>query len=149
MRALRLCFALFAVALVLTPSSAEAQRKRGDLNLLTRTELDEAGTTIVTARDAIRVLRPNWLNPPFGRIASSNVAGSAGSISHAAGAGGISSSVIVYIDDIRQPDVDALINVQARMIVEMRYLDQNRGVQIHGPGHEAGVIEVTTVNKKK
>jgi hypothetical protein len=38
--------------------------------------------------------------------------------------------------------------VPAAKLVELRYLDQNRGVQMYGPGHEFGVIEVTTVDKR-
>ena len=130
---------LVLLALTLVATTADAQRARGDRNKLTRTELDEAGSTITTARDAIRVLRPQWLAPPLGRVHSSNVMD----------AGGGARTVIVYIDDTRQPDVEALATVQASAIVEIRYLDQNRGVQMRGPGHEMGVIEITTVNKKK
>ncbi|MBL8996631.1 MAG: hypothetical protein JNL44_04865 [Gemmatimonadetes bacterium] len=57
--------------------------------------------------------------------------------------------MVVYIDGMRQPDVESLATVPVLKIVEMRYLDQNRGVQMHGPGHEMGVIEVTTVDKRK
>lgn len=133
---------LMLLALTLVATTAEAQRKRGDRNKLTRTELDEAGSAIVTARDAIRVLRPQWLQPPIGRMASADVGG------RNAGGGG-ETAIVVYLDDIRQSDIDALTTIQASQVVEMRYLDQNRAVQLHGPGHESGVIEVTTVNKKK
>jgi hypothetical protein len=75
----------------------------------------------------------------MGRSASSNMIG----------AGGGSASIVVYIDDMRQPDLESLNTVPAARIVELKYLDQNRGVQLRGPGHEAGVIEVTTVDKRK
>ena len=130
---------LIVLALALVATTAEAQRARGDRNKLTRTELDEAGSTITTARDAVRVLRPQWLVPPMGRVHSSNVRD----------AGGGAQTVVVYIDDTRQPDIESLTTVQASTIVEIRYLDQNRGVQMRGPGHEMGVIEITTVNKRK
>lgn len=130
---------LFAIALALLATTVEAQRTRGDRNKLTRTELDEAGSSIVTARDAIRVLRPQWLAPALGRIASSNVND----------IGGGARTLVVYIDGNRQPDLEALTTVQATAIVEIRYLDQNRAVQMHGPGHEMGAIEITTVNKRK
>jgi hypothetical protein len=58
--------------------------------------------------------------------------------------------VIVYIDGMRQPDIESsLITVPAKNIVEIRYLDQNRAIQLFGPGHEAGVIDVSTTDKKK
>jgi len=137
------------LALALSATMVEAQRTRGDRNRLTRTELDEGGSTIVTARDAVRVLRPQWLQPPVGRMASSHVLGRDGGISAARGVGGIANAVVIYIDGTRQPDLEALVTVPVLKIVEMRYLDQNRSVQMYGPGHEAGVIEVTTVDKKK
>ena len=34
-------------------------------------------------------------------------------------------------------------------IIEIRFLDQNRAVQMHGPGHELGVIEVITIDKRR
>lgn len=120
----------------------KARRPRGDRSRLTRVEVDEAGNAIVTAADAVRLLRPQWLRPPMGRIASSNLA----SDSKAA------TQVVIYIDDLRQPSVDpetSLITVPAARLVEIRYLDQNRAVQLRGPGHEAGVIEVTTLDKRK
>jgi len=127
--------------LALTVSSAEAQatRRRGDRNKLTRIELEEAGSAMVTAQDAVRLLRPQWLRPPVGDVASSNVFG---------GSGGGATEVILYVDGIRQPDLEVLRMVPAAKLVELRYLDQNRGVQMYGPGHEFGVIEVTTVDKR-
>lgn len=113
-------------------------KTRGDQNKLTRVELDEAGAAIVTADDAVRLLRPRWLSPPLGMSASSNMTGG----------GGGATTVVVYVDDIRQPDLESLRRVRGADIQEMKYLDQNRAVQEHGPGHEAGVIEVTTVHKR-
>ncbi len=144
--------ALVALALTLSAPVVEAQRDstpqkrasrpRGDRNRLTRVEIDEAGGGIVTARDAVRLLRPQWLNPNMGRVASSGMGSAAPS--------GVATQVVIYIDDIRQPDVESsLVTVPALKIVEIRYLDQNRAVQMRGPGHEVGVIEVTTVDKRK
>ena len=126
---------LGVVALAM-PASAQ---NRGDRNKLTQVEIAEAGTSIMTAREAVRILRPQWMAPPLGRKASSDVIG----------AGGGSPFVIVYIDDIRQPDIESLTTVPASRILELKYLDQNRAVLLRGPGHESGVIEVTTIDKRK
>jgi hypothetical protein len=135
----RLVLAVLVLAAVVGSSDAqEAKKKRGDRNRLLQEEIVEAGTAIVTARDAIRMLRPQWLNPPMGRMASSNIAG----------AGGGQQTLILYIDDVRQPDLEILTQVKSADIVEMRYLDQNRAVQYRGPGHEAGVIEIKTQRTK-
>ncbi|MFN0097926.1 MAG: hypothetical protein ACKVS7_04560 [Gemmatimonadaceae bacterium] len=131
----RLVFAVLVLATFVGGIDAqESKKKRGDRNKLLQEEILEAGTAIVTARDAVRMLRPQWLNPPLGRMASSN----------AGGAGGGQQTVILYVDDTRQPDLEILTQVKAADIVEMRYLDQNRAVQYRGPGHEAGVIEIKT-----
>lgn len=128
------------VAAQQAPTTPPARRApRGDRNKLTAVELAQAGG-VVTALDAIRLLRPQWLNPPRGRIASSNADGDTGS----------ATQIVVYIDDLRQPDLESsLITVKVETIAEMRYLDQNRAVQNRGPGHEAGVIEVITTAKRR
>lgn len=133
-------FALFAlVGLALVAAPAEAQnKKRGDQSKITRADLNESGGGIVTAYDAVRVLRPRWLQPPTGRQASATLGGGSRA----------SNAVIVYVDNLRQPDVErSLSSVKAAELVEMRHLDQNRSVQEFGPGHEAGVIKVTTVRR--
>ena len=124
----------------LSISCVTAQKSsRSESSSLTRADIEQGGSSLFTAREAVRILRPQWLSPPAGRIASSNVLGG----------GGGSSLVIVYINDTRQPDLESLATVPAARIVEMRYLDQNRAVLLHGPGHEGGVIEVTTLDKRK
>jgi hypothetical protein len=133
-------FVLSFLSVVAVAAPAGAQDKRGDRNKLTQADIAEVGTSIMTARDAIRMLRPQWLTPPpLGRQASSNMLTS----------GGGSATIILYINDTRQPDIEALATVPAAKIVEMKYLDQNRAVLLHGPGHESGVIEVTTTDKRK
>ena len=134
---------LLALALLVCAHTAEAQKKsRGDRNKITRVDLDEAGGTVISALDAINLLRPMWLNPPMGRSASSSLGGS-----QSAG-GTTATEPIVYIDDMRQTAVDVLRSLKASTIVEMKYLDQNRAIQMLGPGHEMGAIQVTTIHKK-
>jgi len=132
-RFLLLCTALAAACATAQPSS------RSDTSMLTRADIEQGGSSIFTAREAVRILRPQWLARPMGRVASSNMGTS----------GGGGQEVIVYIDDKRQPDFESLATVPAAKIVEMKYLDQNRAVLLRGPGHEAGVIEVTTSDKRK
>ena len=138
-------FTWLVLALVMTsvfvPDSVQAQAKkqRGDRNRITQDDLSEAPSSVNTAFDAVRIMRPQWLSPSMGRTASSN----------ASGASGGATSVVVYIDDIRQPSTDDLKTVKAVTIVDMKFLDQNRAIQMRGPGHEMGAIEVTTVNKRK
>ena len=112
---------------------------RNETGSITRADIEQGGSGIFTAREAVRTLRPQWLSRPMGRVASSNVSNT----------GGGGQEIIVYINDVRQPEYDALATVPASKIFEMKYLDQNRAVLLHGPGHEGGVIEVTTIDKRK
>ncbi len=122
-----------------TTSRAPARRTRGDRSKLTQSDIAGAAT-VATALDAIRLLRPWWLTPPMGRMASTDLGGDTRA----------ATKIVVYIDDMRQPDLESsLVTVKANEIVEARYLDQNRAVQMRGPGHEAGVIEISTTAKKK
>ena len=130
---------LLALALLAVTAPAEAQ-KRGDRSLITRFDLDEAGTSIVTALDAVQRLRPNWLRPPMGRASTAEMIDTDRRTSNA-------TEPVVYIDERRQPNLDVLRELQAKRIKEMKYLDQNRGVQMLGPGHEAGAILITTLGR--
>lgn len=134
---------LLVLALLVSASAAEAQKKaRGDRSKITRADLNEAGGTVVSALDAIKLLRPHWMNPPMGRIASSALGASTLT------GGGLATVPVVYIDEMRQPNMDILRTLKAGTIIEMKYLDQNRAIQMLGPGHESGAIQVTTVDKK-
>ena len=135
---LRSFMALMVLALLATSVEAQGKR-RSDVNKITRADLDDNVALMGTARDAIRVLRPQWFRPPTGRFATSDF----GSV------GANPGEVIVYLDDVRQPDLESLTLVPVARIFEMKYLDQNRAVQMRGAGHESGVIEVTTIDRRR
>ena len=142
MRKLSARWVLLVLALLVGAQTAEAQKKsRGDRNKITRVDLDEAGGTVISALDAVNLLRPMWLNPPMGRSASSALGGGQSSATTA-------TEPVVYIDDMRQTTLDVLRTLKAVTIVEMKYLDQNRAIQMLGPGHEMGAIQVTTIHAK-
>ncbi len=131
---------LLAFAILVIPDSLSAQekKKRGDRMRITQDELVEAAANVNTAADVIRTLRPQWMN--IGRGMGASLGGASG---------GGATEPVLYIDDIRQPSLNELQTVKASSIVEMRFLDQNRAIQMRGPGHEAGAIEITTVNKRQ
>jgi len=135
----RLACILLSSVLLTSCASSGKMSGRNETTSITRGDIEQGGAGIFTAREAVRVLRPQWLSRPMGRVASSNVMD----------AGGGAQDIIVYINDVRQPEYDALATVSAARILEIKYLDQNRAVLLHGPGHEGGVIEVTTVDKRK
>ncbi len=132
-------FLLVALALCVVTGTASAQKQRGGSNNVTKDDIAEAPGSVMTALDAVRVLRPRWTQPSLGRTAASGANGN----------GSGATEVIAYVDDMRQPALDDLRNVKREAIVEMKFLDQNRALALRGPGHEMGVIEVTTIYKKK
>lgn len=135
-----------SVGATLCASRAEAQGtvKKGDRNRITAEEIAQSGN-FGTAFEVIQAARPVWLNPPLNRNAQSSMMGPLGT----SGTSSTASEIVVYVDGNRQQSLEDLKTIRTALITEMRFLDQNRAIQMHGPGHELGVIEVTTVNKKK
>jgi hypothetical protein len=129
MRALMLAFSLCAVAL-----TAGAQQKKiaGERFKITKDEITETPSNIMTAAEVINQLRPFWLRQPMGREKT--------------GGGGSATGLVVYIDGLRQNSVDDLGTVRREDIVEMKFLDANRAIGLRG--NEWGAIEVTTVRKR-
>lgn len=135
----RAFLSLVFLALAAGSTSASAQ-KRGDRNTITRLDLDEAGGSVITALDAVQRLRSHWLRPALGKQATAGVTGELGAQNPGV--------PVVYIDDRREPNMEQLRTVQAERILEMKYLDQNRAVQMLGPGHESGAILVKTAGRR-
>ncbi len=137
--------ALLIIALVGFPTLLHAQNKsRGDRNKITHDELVESAATASTAYDLIHIMRPLWLEPAQGRMASARADGGSDS-----GISGTAQEVVVYVNGNRQPSLDLLKTMRVAGILEMRYLDQNRAIQMRGPGHEKGVIEITLIDAAK
>lgn len=140
MRRFLLVGVLFAsAAVIFTPQSVHAQKQRGDRNRISRDDIVEIGGGVNTAYDVVQTLRPLWLSPRNGRNSTATMMGD----------GGGAKEVVVYIDDKRQQSLDDLKTVKTSFIVELKYLDQNRAIQMRGPGHEMGVIEVITIARRK
>lgn len=140
MRRILVRLAVLALAALAVPNFAEAQKKRGDRFRITAEEIAEAGASVGNAWDVVQTLRPQWLAPIHMTATSSAMVGGPGP--------GGATEVIVYINEVRQPSLEALRTVRASITTSMRFLDQNRAIQMRGPGHERGVIEVTTSEKK-
>jgi hypothetical protein len=138
MRRVTLAGLLLAAAMIALPSVAMAQSKpKSDRNHITKEELAEAPASLDNAYDVVRLMRPQWLRTQMGRTAMANMG---------AGGGG-ATELVIYINDVRQQSIDDLKTVKASKVVDMKFLDQNRAVQMRGPGHEMGAIEVTTSDK--
>ena len=146
--AIRLGLLVLAVLVTLgsVSSSANAQEKakkrRIDSRLITRVDLDESTETVTTAFDAVRLLRPQWLTPPRGRI------GGASGVDQFSSANPNASEPVIYIDETKQSGMDVLRTLPAKEVWELKYLDQNRALQLIGPGNEAGAIQITTMRRR-
>ena len=127
-------FAILALLAAATPALAQ---KRGDRSLITRLDMDEAGTSLTHGLDAVQRLRPNWLRPTPGRSASAGMLDGLSTNTST-----IATEPIVYIDDRRQPNLESLRTIPVARIQELKYMDQNKAIQMLGPGHEAGAIMV-------
>ena len=57
-----------------------------------------------------------------------------------ASGGGSSTTAVLYIDDVKQTEVEELRNVPAAAVVEIRYLTGNQAAGRYGAGHEGGAI---------
>jgi hypothetical protein len=98
--------------------------------LLTADEIADAHADINTAYDAVARLRPNWL-------AAHGVTSG-----QASGAG--TEYALVYVDGQRYGDLNALRNIPAYHVGDIRYWDVTQaGARFGLHGGSSGVIEVT------
>lgn len=140
LRTTLLALFVIGVSVLALPRTSNAQSKpRSDRYHITREEITESGGNIGTAYDVVRLLRQRWLNPPLGRNSTTNADGTSGG----------ATEIIVYINDVRQQSIEDLKTVKAALVADMRFLEQNRAIQLRGPGHELGVIEVITTDRPK
>jgi hypothetical protein len=62
----------------------------------------------------------------------------------APGGGGVNTTAILYVDDIRRTSHDELKDIRATDVVEIRYLTGNQAASRYASGHEGGAILVKT-----
>jgi hypothetical protein len=113
-------------------NNAGAPIRRG--NLLTAGEISDSHADATSAYDAVARLRPNWLAP------HGSVSASAQSSEYAT----------VFIDGQEMGDVQALRNVQAFQVGEIRYYNVTEaGAKFGIRGGTTGAIEVTMKSPKQ
>jgi hypothetical protein len=104
--------------------SAPAQDRQRDV--LTRDEIQSSAQAEMDLFQAIRSLRPRFLQPPPGvRTAASTATGLA-----------------VYIERNRQQGIDVLRTIPARTVQEVRYLDPAKSTSEFGPLAGSGAIVI-------
>lgn len=115
---------LIVAACQTTPGGGRERLAPGDH--ITQQELRELGDVMVlTARQAIRRLRPTWLRPrsstPRGRH-----------------------TPVVFRDGMEVGDLTTLDEMDMREIMEFRYLSASDATNRYGTGYPGGVILVTS-----
>jgi len=120
---------LFAVAsfVFISCSSGDVSTRSGGQRVVW-TAKQIANTGVTSAYQAITQLRPNFLRSaweePYFLIQPTT------------------STIMVYVDGMRQSDVSHLRNMPANNIQQIEYLDSKAGVERYGMGHGGGVINV-------
>ena len=170
MRMLRwtsLALAGIAAAVLVAPLAAQevelkpAKVKR-DKYVLTAEEIAER-SDITNAYDAVKLLRPNFLKTarPKGTTGAgsssaypSSGSGSAGSTDpYKPGGGGMEPAgsnatgpltAVLYVDEMKQQDLERLRFVTVPEIVEIRFVSGSEATSRYGNGHEAGAILLKT-----
>lgn len=128
-----LVIVLAAGALGTAPGDAEAQKKK-QRDVITREEIEQGGQMDRDLGSAIRSLRPHFLAPPRGI--------------RTMGAGMIY-PVVVYVDGLRQSGTDALVNIMAKDVREVRYLDPSQSSNAYGITANGGAIVVKTISARE
>ncbi len=125
----RLRTALVAVlvvcgALAIAPTTAHAQKRSRDL--ITREEIDAPAQKEQDIYALIRVLRPHFLEKARGVRTLGNS----------------STKMGVYVDGVRETDFNALKNILASTVEEVRYLDPSRAESEYGQEANGGAVLV-------
>jgi len=122
---------MVACSIVATaPSHAHAQRKQRDL--ITIEEFDKIGKLDMILLDAIKLLRPQFLEMPRG----------------VRSLGGGAIHPIMVVVDGRRGDSQLLLQLQIREVQEVRYLDPSRAQNDYGINANSGAIVVKLIKAK-
>ena len=106
-------------------SSSAPSRARGSRDVITQEEL--AQVDVQTALDAVRRLRPNFLQT-HGGMSSSITMGP--------------QDVVVYVDNTSMGGPSALAQIPVADVKEIQYLNGTDATQRFGTGHGSGAIIV-------
>jgi hypothetical protein len=121
--------AILAVALLVVAAGCAtggSGSNGGDRNVITAEQIAE--TSAMTAYDAIRTLRPRFLQsrgPTSLQNASATLP-------------------VVYLNSMRMGPPETLQSIPARDVILVRYLSPADATTRYGTDHQGGVLEVTT-----
>ena len=81
---------------------------------------------------------------PEGGLGPGGSSGDKSSEYGSASGGNKSVTAVLYIDDVKQADIEEMKNVRAAAVVEIRYMTGNQAAGRYGAGHEGGAILLKT-----
>ena len=173
----QVALAVMMAGFALTVGNAPVAAQKKDRYLITAEEIKER-EDLLTAHDAVRLLRPQWLktarskgsigSAAFGSTASRPASRNTGSEDDPAGKIDAASQTansdrdrmlsdeankksgpVAYVDDVKQESVEDLKNIRVVEIAEIRYLSGNDASGRYGAGHESGAILLKTNRLRK
>jgi hypothetical protein len=112
-------------------SDAVAQKRQRDV--ITEQELKPSGDKAQDLYQAIRALRPHFLQPPRGNRSMGSYA---------------REPTVVYVDGLRTGDPETLKMLSSRDVIEVRYLEPSKAQEEFGMSHSAGAILVKTIKSR-
>ncbi len=119
-------------------SAAEANGTQLSSEVIAAEEI--ATVEVNNAFEAVQRLRPQFL-----RTRGTATVQSAGPEGQPTGRATTSGTeLVVYVDNVRLGGVEALRNVSARRVQEIRYVNARDATTRYGTGHAGGVLVVTT-----
>jgi hypothetical protein len=122
-RALGFAVVLAGLVAVL-PTNAQAQKR--DRDKITREDIEGSAQKDQDIYQVIRSLRPHFLAPARGSRSM----------------GGSSSPMALYVDGVRETDVNQLKAIPASVVEEVRYLDPTRSESEYGSNAAGGAVVV-------
>jgi len=113
--------------------------KRGGPHLITEQEITQSGKSYSTAYELVESLRPTMMRSRASTMTYNTPSGTTTNDAS-------SISVIAFVDDVRIGGVEALRQVPASQVREIRYINGRDATTKWGTGYTSGVIQV--VSKK-
>ena len=129
-------------------TSAMAAQKK-DRKTITREEIMESAQKDGDLYQAIRSIRPHFLQKPRGQRSMDVAMSSGGSSAGAQGAmrvgSGVAPEPTVYVNGTKLGELNLLKSILAADVFEVKYLDPVKAQDEYGPDHNGGAIIVTLV----
>lgn len=108
-------------------AQSEPRRQARDRDVITRAELVESAQKNQDLLKAVKSLRSHFLRPPPGVRSMT---------------GNRMAPLQLYVDGIRQAEVESLILIQTIDAEEVRYLEPGKAQDMYGITHNGGAIQV-------